>query len=85
MLWDKADLRTKEAKAAQDFMLKKGYPEIRPLGVVRVESQPCWYYYYELPEGILELEVSQRTDRSYARVVSAFITDPERVRHLLDS
>jgi hypothetical protein len=85
MLWDKADLRTKEAKAAQDFMWKKGYPEIRPLGVVQVESQPCWYYYYELPEGVLELEVSEEPDCRYNRRVSAFVTDPERVRDLLDS
>lgn len=83
-LWEKADLRTKEAKIAQDFMLKKGYPEIRPFGVIQVEDAPCWYFYYRLPEGVLELEIESENTHFNKRV-SAFITDPDRVRDLLDS
>lgn len=37
-------------------MRKKGY-EIRPIHSVKISEQPVWYYYYDLPEGLLELEV----------------------------
>lgn len=83
---EKPDLRSRESRAAQDFMLKKGYPEIRPLGVINIPDDSCWYFYYRLPEGVLELEVIGEPDgRRFTRKVSTFITDPERVRDLLDS
>ena len=83
---EQADLRTKEARAAQEFMTKKGYEEIRPLGVVSVQDDACWYFYYRLPEGVLELEVTWEPDgRRYDRRVTTFLTDPERVREVLGS
>lgn len=84
--WERADLRTKEAKSAQEFMSKKGYPHIRPLGVIPVpaDENPCWYFYYRLPEGVLELEVEALGEARFHRRVSAFLTDPERVRDLLN-
>lgn len=81
-----ADLRTRHAKVAQEFMAAKGYPEIRPLGMQSVEDDECWYFYYLLPEGLLELEVYQETDgRRYHRKVTAFVTDRNAVRDLLSS
>jgi len=43
--------------AARLFMDHKGYPDARPFEVDKLEDQLCWYFYYELPEGVLELEV----------------------------
>lgn len=78
------DLRTREAKSAQEYMTKKGYEEIRPLGMVSVEDGDCWYFYYKLPEGVLELEVVWESDtQRFSRQVATFITDPERVQELL--
>lgn len=77
-----ADMRTRHAKTAQEYMSYKGYPDIRPLGVTQVEEDECWYYYYNLPEGLLELEVFQ-DDRRYQRRVTAFITDKRAVQDLL--
>lgn len=51
------DLSTKQAKAAQLYMQHKGYKNVRPYAVEEVEGQPCWYFYYDLPDGDLELEV----------------------------
>jgi hypothetical protein len=51
------DLRTREAKVAQDYMRRKGYPQVRPHLVEKVQEIPCWYFYYDLPDGDLELEV----------------------------
>lgn len=79
-----ADLRTRHAKTAQEFMSNKGYPDIRPVGVHPVLDDVCWYYYYELPEGLLELEVLEDAGQ-YRRRVTAFVTDMARVRHLLSS
>lgn len=81
-----ADLRTRHAKVAQEFMAAKGYPEIRPLGLQSVEGDECWYFYYHLPEGLLELEVYLDSDgRRYHRKVAAFVTDRDAVRDLLSS
>lgn len=65
------DLRTREAKAAQTYMCHKGYPDIRPTSVIRIEDDDCWYFYYLLPEGILELEVCS-VDRQWTCKVTAF-------------
>ena len=81
-----ADLRTRHAKVAQEFMGAKGYPDIRPFGVAQIQDDQCWYYYYALPEGILELEVFQHaTEPRYLRRVTAFVTDKHVVRDLLSS
>ena len=79
-----ADLRTRHAKVAQEFMATKGYPEIKPLGLIPVEDDECWYFYYLLPEGLLELEVFQDGSK-YQRKVTAFLTDKAAVRDLLSS
>jgi len=85
MLGKPADLRTRESKAAQEYMSKKGYEEIRPLGVASVEDDECFYYYYEVPEGILELEVAyDLPTQRYSRQVTAFVTDPTEVKKLLE-
>lgn len=44
-------------EAAAKYMAHKGYPDIVPTDVDKVEGEPCWYYVYELPEGTMELEV----------------------------
>ena len=86
LLGVKPDLRTREAKAAQEFMSRKGYPQIRPVGVVGIPDDSCWYFYYRLPEGVLELEVIGDPDgHRFTRKVTSFVTDPERVQHLLAS
>lgn len=81
-----ADLRTRHAKVVQEYMAGKGYPEIRPLGLIAIENDECWYYYYLLPEGLLELEVFRdpKTDR-WHRSVASFLTDKAAVRDLLYS
>lgn len=55
---DTIDLKTPQARIAQDFMARKGYKRIKPSAVEKLDDQSCWYFYYELPEGHLELEVS---------------------------
>jgi hypothetical protein len=59
----------------------KGYPGIRPVGYIAVDPD-CGYFYYRLPEGLLELEVCE-TASGWARRVTAFVTDLEEVRELL--
>jgi hypothetical protein len=80
---DEADIDAKPTRVAQNFMRIKGYPEIKPLGMVEV-NETCWYYYYELPEGILELEVLFREDtRKFTRGVSSLIDNTEKVARML--
>lgn len=59
----------------------KGYPGIKPMGYIPVDVG-CSYFYYSLPEGILELEVCDGPD-GLVRRVTAFVTEPEDVRELL--
>lgn len=81
-----ADLRTRHAKVAQEYMAVKGYPDIRPLGIQQVEGDQCWYYYYLLPEGLLELEVFYDDERQkYQRSVSTFLSNRDHIRDLLSS
>lgn len=47
-----------EELVARQFMSHKGYGEVLPYDVEKLDGQPCWYFLYRLPEGILELEVS---------------------------
>lgn len=50
------DLRTRPSKTAQEFMRKKGY-DLRPIHFLKIVDQDVWYYYYDLDEGLLELEI----------------------------
>lgn len=60
-------------QVAQDFMARKGYPGIEPYDVTKLEGQDCWYFYYQLPEGALELEVFyDATRRDWQTTVTAF-------------
>lgn len=44
---------------AQEFMERKGYKDVFPAEVEPLEGDPdCQYFYYELDDGDLELEVS---------------------------
>lgn len=51
------DLDTPQAKAAMLYMQHKGYPNLRPKAVEEVEGEYVWYFYFDIPEGELELEV----------------------------
>jgi len=45
-------------RAASEFMRHKGYGRARPDRVETVDGQDdIWYFFYELHEGTLELEV----------------------------
>lgn len=72
---EKVDLRTREAKCAQAFLAHKGYPDIRPMGMISIEGDACWYFYYRLPEGVLELEVDTKDGLRFDRKVSLFLQD----------
>lgn len=39
-------------------MKRKGY-NLRPVHFQKILDQDVWYYYYDLDEGLLELEVEQ--------------------------
>lgn len=43
-------------RAAAEFMRQKGY-EVGPSLIEKVEGLDVWYFYYDLAEGTLELEV----------------------------
>lgn len=66
------NLNTPEAQIAEHFMRHKGYDK-KPHSVEKLEDQPCWYFYYDLPEGELELEVFYDQDEDDWEVtVTAF-------------
>lgn len=76
----KPDLRTKEAKAAQEYMAHKGYGDLRPTGVIPIEDDDCWYFYYELPNHLLELEVTPDELGGYRRTVTALVQEEHLTR-----
>lgn len=41
---------------AAEYMEHKGL-DARPFSVEKLDGQDCWYFYYELEDGRLELEV----------------------------
>ena len=47
-----------QEQVARLFMAHKGYADIEPYEVEKLDGQACWYFLYDLPEGTLELEVS---------------------------
>jgi hypothetical protein len=62
-----------EIVVAQWYMSHKGYPDIEAFQVDKLDDQDCWYFYYQLPEGVLELEVyydHRKTD--WETAVTAF-------------
>jgi hypothetical protein len=56
---------------AHEFMARRGY-DIEPFDVERVEGDFCWYFYYSLPEGRLELEVVWAKDSGWSASVTDF-------------
>lgn len=68
------DLRTREAKAAQAFIRRKGYADVVPEDVIKIEGDLCWYFYYDLPDGYLELEVAWENE-AWQYTVTAFQED----------
>lgn len=44
-------------EVAAKYMAHKGYPNLVPTGIEKVEGMPCWYFTYDLPECRLELEI----------------------------
>jgi len=44
-------------KAAAEFMRHKGYGDAQPVLIEEDEDDYIWYFFYELDEGTLELEV----------------------------
>ena len=57
---------------ARDFMRQRGYYK-KPKLIERVEGDFCWYYYYDLPEGELELEVSWEEKDGWQATVTDFV------------
>jgi hypothetical protein len=72
------DLRTRQAKAAQAYMHRKGFLSALPFDVIDVEASPCWYFYYNLPDGCLELEVAWEND-TWNYAVTAFLEGSDRM------
>lgn len=52
------DITTPQAAAARQFMSERKLGHLIPFDVERIEGEHCWYFYYDLPEGELELEVA---------------------------
>lgn len=62
---------------AQYFMARKGYPDLEPFEVTKLEDHDCWYFYFRLPEGDLELEVFYDRDKQdWQTTVTAFPAEP---------
>lgn len=57
-------------QAAAFFMERKGYPGIKPRDVTKLDGHPCWYYVYDLDDGVLELEVEWRRRQWSTRVTT---------------
>ena len=45
-------------RAAVEFMRHKGYGDVAPKMVEEVDDEDIWYFFYDLEEGTLELEVA---------------------------
>jgi len=72
------DLRTRQAKAAQAYVHRKGFPHAVPVDVIEIIGDTCWYFYYSLPDGCLELEVAW-DDGAWNYAVTAFLEDGFRM------
>jgi hypothetical protein len=62
--------------AAAYFMERKGYPEAKPRDVVKLDGHLCWYYVYDLEDGVLELEVEwvEEPEPGWSTRVTTFAT-----------
>lgn len=70
------DPHASQTRAAMAFMAHKGYPGQAPLGVEVVEgADPSWYFYFEVPEGLIELEVEHDGDEWWCSVVGFQLYD----------
>lgn len=59
-------------QVAQHFMAHKGYGDIEPYDIEKLDGHPTWYYLYHLLDGsTLELEVCW-TGSEWDTVVTAF-------------
>ena len=65
-------MSTPQGRAAQMFMGRKGLGQLKPYEVEKLDDQPCWYFYYDLPEGDLELEVFWDERDGWEVAVTAF-------------
>lgn len=65
------DPTSPETLAATAFMEHKGYTS-SPMGVEDV-NETCWYFYFEVPEGLIELEV-EYARRQWRCAVTTFWT-----------
>lgn len=66
------DMETPQAQIAQHFMRHKG-EDVAPYAMQKLEGQACWYFYYHLEQGVLELEVSWDARREdWNTLVTAF-------------
>ena len=66
------DTTTPQALAAQEFMRRKGLGSLVPFDVEKLDDMPCWYFYYDLPEGELELEVFWSPEDGWETMVTTF-------------
>lgn len=66
------DLSTPQALAAQTFMRHKGLGEHVPYEVEKLDDQPCWYFYYEVDGGTLEIEASWDPTDGWDVMATAF-------------
>lgn len=68
-------MSTPQGRVAQHFMDRKGLGELRPYNLEKLDNEPCWYFYYELPEGHLELEVSWAPNAGWDTQVTSFTVE----------
>lgn len=57
-------------------MVKKGFQNLKPMGVISLPEAKASYFYYDLPDGLLELEVFDNSSE-FERRVTAFIPDQQ--------
>lgn len=64
------------------YMQRKGFGNIRPVQIIKVDDDYCWYFYYELlaEAGELELEVYYDDELQPHVRVTTFTPDTERAR-----
>lgn len=70
---------TRPAQTAQRYMEIKGFRGIKPLGYAG--GGGTWYFYYRIPEGIIELEITRNAETdTFSKLVTAMITDPAEIK-----
>lgn len=78
-----ADPSAAHVRSAQGYMRAKGFGGVLPLGLLD-GGENCWYVYYDIPDGLLEIEVSYTpSDGAYTRRVSGVTMDAETLTALL--